>query len=339
VDAYVEAGHDVWALDDLSRGRRGLINPEATFLKMDLASPDLRGVLAAHHFDCISHHVEPVGGAAAAADAIHETMANVVGTLHLMEAARANGKPPVVFASADGAVYGALRSFPATEDHPAIPLSPHGVAARTVEHHLEHYRHAHGLRYLALRYANVYGPRQDPDRDGGVIAVFCQRVLQGRAFMIHGDGDQTRDYVHVRDVARANLLAMEHLTTSMITDGNGRAALGRRARGTSGPPERLQSLDVAKTVPIFNIGTGIETSVNALTAMLLDAAAADCRIGYQPPRPGDRRRSCIDPARARDYLGWVPLTTLEEGLAETYAWYRRQEESKSRSRAALNAVY
>jgi UDP-glucose 4-epimerase len=333
VDAYVEAGHDVWALDDLSQGRRGLVNPEATFLELDFGSPDLRGVLAAHHFDCISHHVDPVG--VSAADPIRETMSNVVGTLHLLEAARANGKPRIVFSSTGGAVYGAQRCFPATEDHPTIPLSPYGVATRTVEHYLEHYRHAHGLRHLALRYANVYGPRQDPDRDGGVIAVFCQRVLQDRAFMIHGDGEQTRDYVHVRDVARANLLAMECLTTSMITDGNGRAALGRRACGASGPPERPQSLDAAKTAPIFNIGTGIETSVNALTAMLLDAAAADCRIGYQPPRPGDRRRSCIDPGRARDYLGWLPLTPLEEGLAETFAWFRRQEESKSHALAGV----
>ena len=208
---------------------------------------------------------------------------------------------------------GEQRHLPATEKHPTTPLSPYGVTKLAVEHYLDYYRQVHGLRYVVLRYANVYGPRQDPEGEAGVVAIFCGRILRGQRLIIYGDGEQTRDYIYVGDVARANVLALRYLKDGALrsgSDGNGsRTPSASNGSGT----QRLNS--------IFNIGTSLETSVNALASVLLDSADADCPVVHQMARAGEQMRSVIDPSLAKQVLGWEPMTSLAEGLLQTLAWF------------------
>jgi UDP-glucose 4-epimerase len=328
-DAYVQAGHEVWVLDDLSRGRRDQINSHARFVCMDLRSPDLYDLLAEGHFDCINHHAAQIDVRSSVADPARDAMINIVGTLNVLEAARALGIPRIVFASTGGAIYGEQHHLPATEQHPTVPVSPYGVAKLTVEHYLEYYRQVHGLRYVVLRYANVYGPRQDPEGEAGVVAIFCKKILRKECLTIYGDGDQTRDYVYVDDVARANVLALRYLTRPVVS-ASLPGSLQLAAGSELGTAERPNGRTAER---IFNIGTGIETSVNALAAMLLEAADTDCNVEYAPVRPGEQMRSSIDPSRAAQILGWTPLTPLFEGLTQTLAWFRSKEPAGSRQLA------
>jgi UDP-glucose 4-epimerase len=359
VDAFVTAGHEVWVLDDLSRGKRERVNPQARFTRMDLRSPDLKDFLAEGSFECINHHAAQIDVRVSIADPIRDATVNILGTLRLLEAACAVGVPRFIFASTGGAIYGEQRHFPATEQHPTIPLSPHGVAKLSIERYLEYYRQVHGLQYAVLRYANVYGPRQDPEGETGVIAIFCGRILRGQRVIIYGDGEQTRDYVYVGDVARVNLLALRYLAGNMESlesmplsqqtlagsgqeqwdrrpaePSNGRTAerparslpaaccrLSTESRDSTA--QRLKKLNGLGTV--FNIGTGIETSVNALAALLIEAADTDCPITHQPSRLGEQMRSVIDATRAQQDLGWRPAVPLSDGLLATLAWFRSQE--------------
>jgi UDP-glucose 4-epimerase len=330
VDAYIQAGYEVCVLDDLSRGKREQVNPHAHFVRMDLRSPDLRDLLAEGDFGCINHHAAQIDVRVSVADPTRDAMINIVGTLNLLEAARAHGVPRVIFASTGGAIYGEQRHFPATEHHPTSPVSPYGVAKLAVEHYLEYYRQVHGLRYVVLRYANVYGPRQDPEGEAGVVAIFCGKVLRGQRLIIYGDGEQTRDYVYVGDVARANLLALRYLTTSVESVESVASVECGRSFGPRLNNSKTQKLNNSSNV--FNIGTGIETSVNALAAMLLEAADADCPIVYHPARPGEQKRSVIDPSLARLVLGWEPLISVAEGLDQTLAWFRSKEAVSTQAR-------
>ncbi len=334
VDAYVREGHEVLVVDDLSRGKLAHINPHARFVQMDICSPGLRNLLAEGNFDCINHHAAQIDVRFSVADPSRDAMINIVGTLNLLEAARVCGIPRFIFASTGGAIYGEQRHFPATEQHPTVPLSPYGVTKLAVERYLEYYRQVHGLHYAVLRYANVYGPRQDPEGEAGVVAIFCGKILRGQRLTIYGDGEQTRDYVYVGDVARANLSALNYLSGEPIESvesiesiesvesigpiQNGAPTCSRLNRRNG--LNRLNGLS-----RVFNVGTGIETSVNALAAMLLEAADGDCPVVYQPARPGEQARSAIDPTRAARILGWIPLTPLAEGLIETLAWFRSEE--------------
>jgi UDP-glucose 4-epimerase len=312
-DAYVQAGHEVWVLDDLSRGKKEQVNSQARFIRMDLRSPDLKGLIGEGRFDCINHHAAQIDVRVSVADPARDAMINIIGTLNLLEAARTYGVPQVVFASTGGAIYGEQRHFPADEDHPTAPMSPYGVTKRAAELYHEYYRQVHNLRYVILRYANVYGPRQDPEGEAGVVAIFCGRILQKQRLIVYGDGEQTRDYVYVGDVARANILALRYLTEVLEPVDS---IWTQRAERT----QRTQKLH-----NVFNIGTGIETSVNALAASLLETANADCPVVHQPARPGEQARSVIDPSLAKRVLGWEPMHSLAEGLAQTLAWFRREE--------------
>jgi UDP-glucose 4-epimerase len=304
VDALIQANHDVWVVDDLSRGKREQVHPQAQFVRMDLRSPELPALLKEVRFDCVIHHAAQIDVRHSVADPAHDAQINILGTLHLLEAMRAHGSPAIIFASTGGAIYGTQRHFPATEQHPTAPVSPYGVAKLSVEHYLECYRQVHGLSYVILRYANVYGPRQDPEGEAGVVAIFSQRVLRQQRLIIYGDGAQTRDYVYVGDVARANVLALQYLANghSLLKD-------ARTQRPTN----------------VFNIGTGIETSINALASMCLETADTDCPIVQQPARPGEQLRSVIDPTLAQQVLRWEPVVSLPDGLLATLAWLRTQE--------------
>jgi UDP-glucose 4-epimerase len=317
VDAYVNAGHEVWVMDDLSRGHRESVNPRARFVRMDLGSPGLRDLFAEVGFDCVNHHAAQIDVRVSVSDPIRDATVNILGTVNLLEAVREHHVPRFILASTGGAIYGASRSLPATEQHPATPLSPYGIAKLSAEYYLEYYRQVHGLRYVVLRYANVYGPRQDPKGEAGVVAIFCERALRQQRLVIYGDGEQTRDYVYVGDVARGSRLALEYLAADRRTISHDRGAeIGREM-----------------SRPIFNLGTGIETSVNALAARVLEAADQDCHISYQPRRTGEVERSAIDPSRARAELGWTPAISLAEGLAHTLAWFRERDRAEDRSEA------
>jgi UDP-glucose 4-epimerase len=223
------------------------------------------------------------------ADPLFDARVNILGTVNLLEAARKANVRRVLFVSSGGAVYGEQETFPAPESHPTNPVSPYGVSKRAGELYAFFFQAEYQIPFVALRYANVYGPRQDPHGEAGVVAIFSQRMLRGEPVTVNGDGKQTRDYVYVGDVVRANLLALESTAT--------------------GP---------------FNIGTGIETDVNELARLLLAASGSQSSVGHGPTKAGEQRRSVVDARRAAEVLGWRPETSLEEGLRRTVEWFRKR---------------
>jgi len=289
VDALVAAGaHEVSVLDGLSSGKREQVNPAARFYEADLRNAEaILPILEREKPEVIYHLAAQMDVRRSVADPALDAGINLVGFLNVMEAARRNGLRRVVFASTGGAIYGEQEQFPCDEDHPRRPVSPYGVAKLATEAYLFFYKVQYGIDYVALRYANVYGPRQDPHGEAGVVAIFCGRMLGGMPSTIFGDGEQTRDYIFVGDVARANV-----------------AALG------------------AKASDAFNIGTGVETSVNQLYRSLASAAGLKTPPSYAPARPGEQRRSVISPARAGQVLGWRPEVTLDDGLERTFKFFK-----------------
>ena len=289
VDGYLDAGHEVTVVDDLSAGMPANVSRRARLHRVDVRSAELDAVLAAERPEIISHHAAQVSVRRSVEEPIHDAEINVLGSLNLLEAARRHGVRRVIFASTGGAIYGEMdAATTADERHPCRPRSPYAVAKLAVEHYLDGYRMAGGLETVVLRYANVYGPRQDPHGEAGVIAIFIQRILAGLTPVIYGDGEQVRDFVYVGDVARANLAA----------------------------------LNVPADEPVIvNIGTGRGTSVNALWNAL--AAIAQPGVGpyHEPVRAGDILRSVLDPSRAKAVLGWQPEVELAEGLRRTWQWF------------------
>ncbi|SRR5579875_733815 len=293
VDALVAERHDVAVLDDLSAGRRDQINPAARFFRADLRDvATVNDIAARERFEILVHLAAQMDVRRSVADPSFDASVNLVGFLNVMEAGRRNGLRRVIFSSTGGAIYGEQRDFPCDEDHPANPVSPYGVAKLATEKYLHFYRAEYGIDYVALRYANVYGPRQNPHGEAGVVAIFCGRIFAGQPVTIFGDGEQTRDYVFVGDVVRANL-----------------AALNANESGA------------------FNIGTGVETSVNRLYRELASVAGIDRRPNYAPRRPGEQSRSVISPARAADRLKWRPEVTLTDGLKATFNYFKQQAAS------------
>jgi len=287
-DAYLAGGHDVAVIDDCSTGNAANVPPAARLHRVDLRDrAAVAAVTAQERPEMISHHAAQLDVRRSVADPVFDAEVNLIGLLNLLEAGRAQGVRRVVFASSGGVVYGESQRLPTREIDPTEPISPYGVAKLASERYLHYYAHVHGLRSVCLRYANVYGPRQNPHGEAGVIAIFTGLLLDGGAPVINGAGKQTRDYVFVGDVVRANLLALESDYTGAV-----------------------------------NVGTGIETDVNQLFALLCDA------VGHHPPeqhgaaKAGEQLRSVLDRTRARDVLGWEPLTPLAEGLAHTVAWFR-----------------
>ena len=291
VDALVAAGaHEVSILDGLSSGKREQVNPAARFYEADLRNAEaIVPILEREKPEVIYHLAAQMDVRRSVADPAFDAGINLVGFLNLMEAARRNGLKRVVFASTGGAIYGEQEQFPCDEEHPRRPVSPYGVAKLATEAYLFFYKVQHGIDYVALRYANVYGPRQDPHGEAGVVAIFCGRMLEGKPSTIFGDGEQTRDYIFVGDVARANVAAL-----------------------------------AAKASDAFNIGTGVETSVNQLYQVLAAAAGVKTPPSYAPARPGEQRRSVISPARAGQVLGWRPEVTLDEGLKRTFTFFKER---------------
>jgi UDP-glucose 4-epimerase len=289
-EAYLACGHEVWVVDDLSTGKRANVPAQARFLRMDIRDEALRDLFReAGGFDIVNHHAAQIDVRVSVADPRRDAGINIDGFLNVLDLAARHGTGRFVFVSSGGVVYGEPEVMPTPETAPKLPLSPYGVSKLAAEFYLHYYHRVHGLDYVAFRYSNVYGPRQDPHGEAGVVAIFSQRLLAGQPITVYGDGEQTRDYVFVGDVAQANLVAGE-----------------ARLEPATGLDDRA-----------FNVGTGRETSVNALAEELQRVAGRRVEVRRAPARPGELQRSCLDTSRLRS-LGWRAATSLAEGLARTY---------------------
>lgn len=306
VDAYVQAGHHVAVVDNLTTGRRDNVNSRAQFVCADIRDPSMDAVFQHGQFDVVNHHAAQIDLRRSVADPAHDAEVNIVGTLNLLECARRYGVQSVILASTGGAIYGDQTIYPTPESEAAHPQSPYGVAKLAIEHYLYYYRSVHGLRSVVLRYANVYGPRQDPFGEAGVVAIFIKRLLAGDRPIINGDGDQTRDFVFVDDVVQANLVALDYLL-----DGSGEA-------------DPL----------VVNIGTGEEVSVNRLFALLGEFLPSPPTSLYGPAKPGEQRRSVINPSYAKQTMGWEPRVGLEEGFRKTWDWFKVDSDHTRKPRMA-----
>ena len=291
-DAFLAGGWDVTVIDNLSRGRQEQVPRAATFKRCDIGSPEARELVATGGFEVLVHLAAQIDVRVSVSDPILDAEENLLALLNLLEGARAGGLKRVIFSSSGGVVYGE-GSPPHNESNPKLPISPYGVTKLASEFYLHVYRTLYGVNAFCLRYSNVYGPRQDPHGEAGVVAIFGNRLRTGQPITIFGDGSQTRDYVYVGDVARANLLAAT-------------AALPA-ADGTIDPWG-------------INIGTNTETSVTGLAETMMKATGITVPVSYAPARPGELQRSSLQVGKAAKVLGWKPEVTLQDGLKKTYDW-------------------
>jgi UDP-glucose 4-epimerase len=288
VDAYVGAGHEVHVLDDFSTGRPINLNPRAQVHEVDVADPKAAELILAIKPDVLNHHAAQMDVRRSVADPAFDARVNIIGFVNLLEAGKDAGVKKVIFSSSGGAVYGDRDPIPANEDHPTLPLSPYGVSKLSGEFYLSYYHLAFGLPYVALRYANVYGPRQSSQGEAGVVAIFISHFLAGKSPVINGDGKQTRDYVFVGDVVRANLAALESAYVGAV-----------------------------------NIGTGIETDVVTICRLLRQGLGSKVEAAHGPAKLGEQRRSCLEISLAAQVLGWKPEVALQAGLHKTIVYCRQ----------------
>ncbi|MBI3399622.1 MAG: SDR family oxidoreductase [Deltaproteobacteria bacterium] len=289
VDAYLQEGHEVTVVDDLSTGKKENINPNARFFKADIYAEYIENIFKQGRFDVINHHAAQIDVRKSVADPVFDARVNILGLLNLLQTCMKYGVKKFIFASTGGAIYGEQKEFPAQESHPTQPLSPYGIAKLAGEHYLFFYKKAYGLHSTILRYANVYGPRQDPHGEAGVVAIFAQKLLKGEQPVINGDGMQTRDFVYVGDVVRANILSLS------CNEGE-----------------------------VFNIGTGKETTIHQLFKALVNSTGVRFQEKYGPPKSGEQKRSVIDFTKANKKLGWSPIISCEDGLRKTVDYFRNK---------------
>ncbi|MFC2085852.1 NAD-dependent epimerase/dehydratase family protein [Bacteroidota bacterium] len=285
-DALLKKGHEVHIIDDLSGGKSENIPTEAIFHQLDIRSDGAAELCSAEHFEVIVHLAAQMDVRRSVADPAFDASINIIGFLSLMEAARSAGLKKVIFSSTGGAIYGEPEYLPQDEDHPVRPMSPYGITKLATEKYLHYYHLAYGIQYVALRYGNVYGPRQNPHGEAGVIAIFAERMLKGQPVFVNGSGKQTRDYVYVADVVRANLAAISH-------DGSG----------------------------TFNIGTGVETDVNHLFREIKRLVGSPMPETHAEAKTGEQMRSVLGCELAHGVLGWKPAVSIDDGLGYTVDWF------------------
>jgi UDP-glucose 4-epimerase len=290
-DAYIAAGHSVVILDNLSSGKIANLNPQAHFVEGDIRDKNLvNSLFKEQQFDVVNHHAAQMDVRKSVEDPLFDAEVNVLGSLNLLEATRVHSVKRFIFASTGGAIYGEQQYYPADEQHPTQPESPYGVAKRSVELYLGYYQKVHGLQTTIFRYANVYGPRQDPHGEAGVVSIFSNALMKNGPCVIFGDGEQTRDYVYVGDLVRAHILALKKNVGSET----------------------------------FNISTGIETSVNSLFQKLSKIVTNGKVIpSYSEARKGELLRSSCSYKKVENILGWKPEITLEEGLERTVTYFQK----------------
>lgn len=288
VDTLFEAGHEVVVVDDLSTGKRANLNPRARFYELDIRSPELPAVFASEKPHIVSHQAAQMDVRRAVREPAFDASVNVIGALNVLESARHSGVKKILFASTGGAVYGEPQHVPVDETHPIAPMSPYGLTKFTFEQYLGLYRRLYGMAYVALRYPNVYGPRQDPHGEAGVVAIFTRQMLAGEQPTIFGDGAKSRDYVHVADVAAATRLLV---------------AAGDEAS-------------------VFNLGFGLEVSDRMIFDAVRDALGLKLEPRFGQVRPGEVSRIALDATRIRSARGWQPTLDYRQGIARTVEWYK-----------------
>jgi UDP-glucose 4-epimerase len=287
VDAYIDQGHDVHVIDDFSTGRKENLNPKAIVHSLDIADQDAAALIGKIKPDALNHHAAQMDLRRSVEDPLLDARINIIGFVNLLEACKDAGVKKVIFASSGGAVYGDKEPIPADEEHPQEPLSPYGVSKKTGELYLAYYHAAFGMPFVALRYSNVYGPRQSSKGEAGVVAIFISQLLTGKSPLINGDGKQTRDYVFVGDVVKANVAALK-----------------------------------SEYVGPINIGTGKETDVVTICKLLRQGLNSTIEAVHGPAKIGEQRRSCLKTSRARRTLGWKAEVPLATGLKKTIDYCR-----------------
>ncbi len=285
--ALVESDHSVVIIDDLSTGKRENVPPEARFHEMDISSPVVDKIFEKEKFDVIFHMAAQMDVRNSVENPRNDAEINILGGINLLQSSVKHRIKKFIFSSTGGAIYGEQDYFPADEKHPLNPLSPYGISKLAFEKYLYFYNIQHGLPYAALRYANVYGPRQNSHGEAGVVAIFCERLLRGNKAVIYGDGLQTRDFVYVEDVVKANLLALDYDESDL-----------------------------------FNVGTGIEIDINTIFEKIKAATGSDQKRINEAAMPGEQRRSCIAYEKIAGKLGWSPGVGLDEGIEKTVAFFR-----------------
>ncbi len=293
VDLFISKGYEVVIVDDLSTGRASNLNPAAKFYKIDIRDPKIREIFEAERPDYVSHHAAQMDVRRSVAQPLFDADVNILGSINLIECAREFSVKHFVYISSGGAAYGEPERVPCVETDPINPICQYGASKHTVEHYLYMYHYNYGMNYTVLRYPNVFGPRQDPHGEAGVVAIFTGKMLLGEPVTINGDGEQTRDYVFVGECAYANYLAV--------------------------------TVDHASG--IYNLGWGRPTSVNQIFTGLAEVTEYKLPANYGPAKVGETRHIYLDASKAKRELGWAPTRTLEEGLKETVEYFRTSEKS------------
>jgi UDP-glucose 4-epimerase len=294
VDLLLEAGHEVVVVDNFVTGRKRNLNPKAKFYQVDIRSPELEQVFEAERPEVVDHHAAQMDVRRSVADPIYDADINVLGGLRVLNAAVKYGVRKVIHISSGGAVYGEPVYLPCDEKHPVQPLCPYGATKYMLELYLYMYQQTYGLDYSIIRYPNVYGPRQDPAGEAGVVAIFTGQMLKNQPVTIYGSGEQVRDYVFVKDCARANLMLLENGSGS-----------------------------------VYNLGFGIGTTVNQVFTELKAATGYPLEAQYAPARAGETFQIYLDASRAKQELGWEPVFPLREGLRQTVEYFRQVELSQA----------
>lgn len=287
VDELIKAGHDVVVIDKLSTGKKENLNPAAKFYKLDVLSDEIKNVFESEKPETVFHLAAQIDVAKSSADPVGDANENIIGSINLLENCKKYKVKKFIFSST-AAVYGDTNQIPTPENHPNSPLSPYGIGKLTIEKYLNYYYNTFHLDYIALRYSNVYGPRQISQGEGGVVAIFCDNLINEKIPVIYGDGKQTRDFIYVKDVVAANLLALE-----------------------------------SDKVGIYNISTGLETRINDLAKLIKKELKSDIDFTHVDPRPVDQFNSALDNTKAKSELKFLPRITLEQGIKETALWFKR----------------
>lgn len=286
-DRYIAGGHDVVIIDNMSSGKKENINPNAKFINIDINDKQIIDIFRSEKFDIVNHHAAQMDVRVSVNDPKFDANTNIIGGLNIYEAAKESGVMKIIFASSGGTVYGEQDEFPACEDHHLRPCSPYGISKLANEKYLYYYREVYGIDYVALRYANVYGPRQNPHGEAGVVAIFAKKMLNNEQVIINGDGLNTRDYVFVSDVVEANYLALSN--------------------------------DVSGE---FNVGTGIENDVNYIFRTLNILTGNKCEEIHGEAKAGEQKRSVISYSKFKKFHGWQPQINFEEGLSKTVNFFK-----------------
>jgi len=292
VDLFVSEGYEVVVVDDLSTGRASNLNPAATFYQIDIRDPKLVEVFEKERPDFVSHHAAQMDVRRSVVEPLFDADVNILGSINLIEAAKKTGVKRIVYISSGGTAYGEPQYLPCDENHPVLPICQYGVSKHTVEHYLFLYHQNYGMEYTVLRYPNVYGPRQDPHGEAGVVAIFVGQMLAGDPVTITGDGEQQRDFVYVGDCARGNLL------------------------GLNAP------------VGIYNLGYGVGTSINQIFDALKKITNYPREAIHGPAKIGETRFIYLDAGKAKKFMGWKPTVTLEEGLQLTVDYQKVAEKAQ-----------